>query len=485
MSILKQKSDKQFSIIFIAFGILYCLISLVNHYNFRTYALDLGAYTNALYDYSHFQFNDCTVFKQTAENLLADHFDFYLILLSPFSFIFKSYTLLLAQLFFVLIGGLGVYKYFRQTSVTAHLALPASLYFYLFFGVFSAISYDYHSNVIAASLVPWLFYSFKQRKMVISGILLLFIVISKENISLWMTFVFIGLMVEFKSDKTLRNYCGGFALASFLYFILITTVVMPALSNNNSYPHFNYAALGSNYSEAFLFLVQHPVDSIRMLFVNQTQNPLGDYVKLELHVLLLISGLPLLIRKPHFFIMLIPIYVQKFFHDNYLMWGIYGQYSIEFAPILAIGIFSAIGSFKSRKWSKILIIIVLIGAFASTFRLMDNTVVHNDKSKIRVYKSNHYYRDFDVKQTHQLLATIPADAIVSAQSPFLPQLALRDYIYQFPIVKDATYIVYSKNEGTYPLEKDTFFQQISYFENSPEWTVFAKNDYITILFKKQ
>jgi uncharacterized membrane protein len=321
--------------------------------------------------------------------------------------------------------------------------------------------------------------------MVSTAILLLFIVISKENISLWMTFVFIGLMVEYRADKTLRNYCGGFALVSMLYFILITTVLMPALSNNNSYPHFNYAALGANYSEAFLFLIQHPVDSIQMLFVNQTQNPLGDYVKLELHVLLLISGLPLLIRKPHFLIMLIPIFVQKLFHDNYQMWGIYGQYSIEFAPILAIGIFSAIGSFKSRKWSKILMIIVLIGAFASTFRLMDNTVVHNDKSKIRVYKCNHYYRDFDVKQTHQLLATIPADAIVSAQSPFLPQLALRDHIYQFPMVKDATYIVYSKHEGSYPLEKDAFFQQISYFENSSEWTVFAKNDYITILLKKQ
>ena len=80
----KTKEHWQLIILVILFASLYSFISLVNHYNFRTYALDLGLYTNALYDYLHLQWNDSSVFKEINENLLADHFDLYLIIFSPF-----------------------------------------------------------------------------------------------------------------------------------------------------------------------------------------------------------------------------------------------------------------------------------------------------------------------------------------------------------------------------------------------------------------
>ncbi|MCC6817525.1 MAG: hypothetical protein IT245_01360, partial [Bacteroidia bacterium] len=60
------------------FTIFYALIAYVNHYYFKTFALDLGVYANALYDYAHFQMNDKGVYKVVAENLLSDHFDLYL-----------------------------------------------------------------------------------------------------------------------------------------------------------------------------------------------------------------------------------------------------------------------------------------------------------------------------------------------------------------------------------------------------------------------
>ena len=35
--------------VFTVVGVLYALISLVNHYLFKTYALDLGLYTHVMY----------------------------------------------------------------------------------------------------------------------------------------------------------------------------------------------------------------------------------------------------------------------------------------------------------------------------------------------------------------------------------------------------------------------------------------------------
>ena len=181
--------------------------------------------------------------------------------------------------------------------------------------------------------------------------------------------------------------------------------------------------------------------------------------------------------------MLIPIYFQKFFHTIFYIWVIYGQYSIEFAPILAIGIFSVINDFKNEKIANLISITILISTFACTARIMDHTILYTAKSKIRFYQGTHYTRNYSVKKVHELLSKIPENAIVSAQSPFLPHLALRDNIYQFPLIKDAEFIIYSGKEGSYPLEKSAFNSLPQELENSIRWKVLYKDENITILQK--
>lgn len=474
-------SKKHLFLIISVFGIIYSLISIVNHYNFRTYALDLGAYTNALYDYIHFQWNDSTVFKEVKENLLSDYFDLYLILFSPLSLVFKTYTLLIVQIFFILSGGLGVYNFFSLTDKSRRTAISATLYFYLFFGVFAAVSSDYHSNVIAASLVPWFFYFLKKERILATSFLILLILVSKENISLWMAFICLGLIVEYWKVPFWRNYLFLSSLFCVLYYVGITSIVMPGLSNSSTYPHFTYSFLGNNSFEAFVFLVKHPLASIKTLFINHTNYPAGDYVKAELHILLLISGLPLLMLKPQYILMLIPVYFQKLFNDNYFMWGINGQYCIEFAPIFAIGIFTTINGFTNRKIAKLMTVIVLIGAFYCTARIMDSTTLYTDKAKIRIYQESHYTRKYDVRKVNAQLEKIPANAVVSAQSPFLSHLSYRDNIYQFPLIKDAEYIIYSEKEAPYPIDKNVFCTLTSALENSKQWTIKYKDEDLTIL----
>ncbi len=482
-NILGKYSNYQ-NVLFISlfFGIIYALISFVNHYMFRTYALDLGAYTNALYDYAHGQWNDSTVFKPVAENLLADHFDIYLMLFSPLSFIFGTYTLLVVQILAVLFGGYGVYVFFKASNKSS-VAIFATIYFYLFFGVFSALSFDYHSNVVAATLVPWLFYAVHQKRLWLATFLMLCIIIAKENMSLWLAFILLGMTIEYYKEVWLRYYLLIASVVSFACFFIIISVVMPAFSNAGVYPHFHYSALGNNFSEALVFLLSHPLDSFKILFTNHIQSVNGDYVKLELHVLLVVSGLLFLLRKPQYLVMLIPIYFQKLFHDNVAMWGVANQYSIEFAPILAIGIFKVLSDFKHTKWIKPIAVVVLLLTLGATLKIMDNSVIWFDKKRIRFYQAQHYQQVYDVKSVHKLLSSIPKEAVVSTQTVFLPHLSLRDKVYQFPIIKDATYIVYTEQENTYPLTKKAFQAKIQAIEASGQWDVVHKGS-INILLKR-
>jgi uncharacterized membrane protein len=482
---MKLKPTKYLILTLVFFGIIYSLISLVNHYTFRTYALDLGLYTNALYKYAHFKLADSMMFKMYYECLLADHFDLYLVIFAPLVYIFGTYTLLVVQITSILAGGAGVFMYFKLTdSKHEYLAHFATLFFFLFYGIYSALSFDYHSNVVAAMIIPWFFYFFKRRKYLVSLLLTVLVLVAKENMALWLIFICLGMALEYRKDKMALTFLSVFILISLIYFILIINVIMPKLSNSNQYNLFSYSILGKTPFEAIKSLLIHPLDNLKILLTNHNNSINGDYVKIEMLILVILSGAYLLFLKPRYLIMLIPIFFQKLYHDNYLVWGIGGQYSIEFAPILAIGIFSSINEFKEKKYVNMMTAIVILGVLLSTIRVMDNTVFYTQKSRIRIYQAAHYKRNYDVRPVHRQLRNIPGDASVSAQSPFVPHLSLRDQIYQFPIVNDAEYIVFSEKEGKYPLDDETFNSTVNQFLGSEEWETWFKSGDLVILKRK-
>lgn len=461
-------------------AIIYSLISLVNHYCFRTYTLDLGLYTNALYDYAHFQFNDSRAFKDVSENLLADHFDLYLPLLSPLSYIFGSYTLLIVQILSVLFGAVGIYKLFQNSKLQKF----ALLYFLCFFSVFSAVSYDYHSNVVAAMFIPWLFLAFKSNRWKQAWIFLVLILIAKENMSLWMLFVSLGLFWLYRKDKIARRNALVMAVVSVVYFVLILGVVMPSFSNSGKYHHFNYSVLGSNATESIIFMLTHPIEAFRTLFINHTDNPGNDYVKAELWIFIGSLGF-LLIRKPIYIFMLIPIFAQKMYNDNSAMWTINAQYAIEFAPILTIGVFEVIELIKNRKIQYFMAGLMVVLSIGFTIRSMDSTVSYTEKARIRFYKSAHYNREYSISQAHKLIKLIPDDAIVSAQSSLLPHLALRDNIYLFPTIGNAEYVIYSPIDYPYPVHQEEFDLIIGNLAKDDNWEkIYFTNELVLLKRKK-
>ena len=476
------KKHKYIITISFIFLTLYSLISLVNHYSFKTYALDLGLYTNAAFKYAHLIFADSSMIKEYHELILGGHFDLYLVIFSPMTYLFGTYTLLIVQIIALIIGGIGVFRYFQIIGNKKSIPYYALIYFYTFFGIYGALSFDYHSIVVASCIVPWFFISIYRYKIVSSVLLLVFMLVSQENFALFVFFICLGLIIDFKKSKKKYSLLLVLSLVSLIYFLTVILYVIPSFSSQGEYGGFLYSSFGNNIFNASKTLLMNPVESFKAFFTNHNNSIYGDFIKAETHIILLISGLFFLFKKPQYLLMLVPIYFQKFFHDNYLMWGIGFQYNIEFAPIMAIGIFKVISEFKRENLKVIMSFIAIILALTSTIRTMDNTVLNTNKSRIRFYQKIHYELDYDVKSVHDNLLKIPKYAKVSAQSPFVPHLSLRIDIYQFPIIKDAEYIVYSRKESPYPLSKENFLSKINKLEKSNNWKI-LHNGYITILKK--
>ena len=485
MIILNSNQNKtpfiQFLIMSGVFSLIFASISLVNHYNFRTYALDLGIYNKAIYDYSNLNWNDSTVFKEVPENLLADHFDGYLMIFSPLRYVFGTYTLLVVQILALIVGAFGVFRVMDLQAKTRKLANLAALHFLFFFGIYNALAFDYHSSTVAAALLPWVFYYHQKNKIGAFFAVLLFLLISKENMSVFLAWICLVLALEAFIDpfgkKERENerkkglYLFGASLFCFFYFFGVTGYLMPSLAQSGSYEHFDYSILGTTYFEASKTLISSPMESVSLCFQNHSGDQNFDGVKAEFWTLFLLSGGILLIKKPKYILLMLPVFVQKMFHNNPVIWGIGAHYSMELAALLSLGVFAALSEIKKSSLQKLLLSLALLGSLGATIRVMDHTVFYTDKSRIRPYARNHYLRNYAVAKAHEQLKSIPKESAVSAQSPFVPHLAFRASIYQFPIVKNAEFIVLSKNESTYPLDEYNFTQKIQELKTDSNWVL--------------
>ncbi len=472
------------SLIFILFALIFASISFVNHYNFRTFGWDLGINQNAIYDYAHFRWNDCMIMQPQFTNVLSDHFSLYPLLVSPFYWIFGEWTMLIFQFLAILFGGFGVYKYVLNLTKNTTISTLAVAHFFSFYGIYSALSFDYHDNVVATMFVPWFLLYFEQRNWRKAILFFVLIIIAKENMALWA--VFIGFGVSFKAllQKDKQTALKGlyFALAAGVYFILVIKVIIPGLATpGREYLHNSFNALGGNFGEVIVNIIKHPIKTIELLFVNHSGDPIYDGIKVETYLALALAGGFLIVLAPEYLIMIVPILGQKMFNDLPIRWGISVHYSIEFAPIIVIAVYVIINRLK--KYKVVLASVILAATFISSASFLDHrTSEYYNQANSQFYKKAHWKRDFDVAEVNRLLKTIPADARVSAQSCLAPHLAFRDYIFHYPFIGNANYIaLLPAEENKYPYDDVTYQKAIDDFLASGKWKVFAKNEAVMIL----
>ncbi len=438
----------------ILFAGVFASVSLVNHMNFRTYAWDLGIKNNEIYDYAHFRWNDNPLISEQIQNKLGDHFSLYPLIVSPFYWIFGSGTLLIFQIISILAGGAGMYYFIYRLSRDRLLALFSMLHFFTVWGIYSALGFDYHDNVVAAMLLPWFFAFFHYGEWTKAVLFFVLILAGKENMALWGFFIGTGLILLYLKDRKKMIAGSLFALGSLIWFFAVVFMVMPEISGagQNGYGHFNYPVLGKDPSSATRTLMRRPFYVLFSLFTNHSGNPDNQGIKRELFSAFLLSGGILLFLRPQFLWMLLPVFGQKLLHDDPVKWGLSLHYSIELVPLIGLGSFYLVRKLP-EGWKRYLAASLLVLSAGSTtfMKMEDRNSCPFRPARFRFYHKLHYRREFNPENVRRALESVPAGASVSAQDFLVPRLAFRDSIFLFPgHWKEASFIVLS------PLAKSTF-----------------------------
>ncbi|MCF8233682.1 MAG: DUF2079 domain-containing protein [Bacteroidales bacterium] len=464
----KFKRDAPISLLILIFGIIYCLIALLNHHNFSFNTIELGEYNQALWDYSHFKWHYGPFFSPDPQNILSQDFDLYLMIFSPLVWIGGSYTLIIIQIIAILMGGLGIYKYLRVLEASNKVAFFAALHFFLFFGVYSALIQQYQSFAVAAMLLPWLLYFFHQEKYKTAVLFYLLMIVANENISLWLVLVFGGFIFNYYKDRRATIILIELLLISFAYYLVVTEVAMPWFSDSNKQQQFEYSGVGESFLKSIGWIIGHPRLTMEMMVLNHLDIPGANYVKIELIALLLISGAFMFIIRPQYLLMLIPLFFNKLLSDNHELWGASGLYTIAFGPVITIGLFKYISELWTPKqkfnWSFIFVILAAAATLFFVFKPSDQN------KALQIYRKDRYHDINKAAMVQKMLDKLPDTASLSVPPGMFANASVRENVYIFPNIKKADFVFFSEKRmpDWAPESYDTIGQQLV---NSNQWEI--------------
>ncbi len=489
---MKIKFDKKQVPFFIIafFGIVLFVMGIANHYFFRTVTYDYGNYNFAFWDYSHFRISPIPIFRG---NFLQDHFSFTLMYFVPvywlFNWLTESYTLILLQNALILIAAWYSYKLVRLKTENIWLTSGVLIYYFVLLGRYTAFSADVNLAILSSCFIPIFLYYFEVKKYLISLIIFILSLFSRENIPIWFIFIFVVLIIQHRKEKIAVLYGVLGIVLSIAYFVILFKVFIPAIETPGvDYALFNYSALGTTPGEALMFVVKHPFESIKLFFVNHLNDPTYDGVKMEFYLVYLVSGGFVLFYRPQYLIWFIPIVAQKVLNDSYIRWGIATYYSIEVVTLLPLSVFLTLATIKKQKIQNALTILVCVATIATTIHKLErnnNAIPWTlNPSKVKIYDKHFFEAPFHIKKVNHLLDQIPSGARLSASNQLVPHLAQRQFIYFFPTVHDADYIVFSVFDDNYLFSHYSNEKIRNSYLNDPVWQVIQSEFPVFLLQKK-
>lgn len=418
------------------FGAAFGVQSFGNHMLFRTYGLDLGIYSQTAYDFAHLRVNDGTFYHWEPFNQLGDHFDLMLALIAPLTWLVRADWLLLAvQILAVLFGAWGLYRLTRHACGRELPSLLAMLLMLSQFGVWHATGFDYHSNVVAACLLPWLILALRKGRLTAATILLILMAIAKETVALWLCLVLPALMIDHRRERRTLRWLAIATGGCAAYFAVVTMLVMPALGGGSGSGFWRYQWMGDTTGDVARWLLTHPLEALRDFFIDFTPDADRGALKVEFFICALASGMLLTFLKPNYLIMLLPPLAMKMFSAyGEGFWGITYHYNIEICLVCCCASALVISRIRADRWRNTVAALAVVLALCTTLYSVGHPLTPISRERVNILKSSHYRQtEFNINTARKAIRMIPDDASVCATTIFTPHLAARDSAYIFPM----------------------------------------------------
>lgn len=464
---IKIKHDFWIYIVIAIFVVAYSMLSIGKHENLKTNTMDLGGYDQAVWKLSRFEAPLTTIYadeisdgdvdvrdydseeiKQFFPNILGDHFEPIMALISPIFWIWDDIKmLLLVQALVVCLGAWPIYAIAKEKLKSRFAGLAIGIAYLSFIGVQTAIEFDFHPLVFLAPILAFLYYFLEKKKYLWVYIFTALALLCKEVASLYI--FFFGIYAFFvKKEKKAGLIMMGLGV---LWFILVINVIIP-YGFGRVYGHMSaYDALGDSAGGIIKTMITNPLYVVNILFYP------GNKIDTWLSMFGSTGFLALL--SPTTLILAIPMIGEKFLTTSKSScWTVWWHYSITITPILMISAINGIYNLKNKfknidfNWSIFGSVIVIISTLTISF------IYHNNPDRTapltRIFEKDFFKERQIVKDFKEVKDLIPKEASLATTDTLLPHLAHREEVYRVhPTIPNVDYVLINTAEGFWPWQK--------------------------------
>ena len=416
-------------------ALVYAAYSILRHADLRS-SSDLALYDQAVWHYSRFEEPRTTVLLRLP-NVLGDHFDPILAALAPLYWLWSDVRMLLvAQALLVAAAAVPVFLYCLP-RVGRPGAYALAVAYLLFWGVHSAVGFDFHNIAFAPLLIAALVVAADRERWPAFFLLLSPLLLVKEDLSVFVVFLGLYLLARRRWRQGAATVAIGLA-----WYGLVTRVLMPWAGAGAEYVHWSYDALGTGLGDALLNMARDPLLPVEVFYGD------GGPRKLATIALLLVPFLGLVLLSP-LAILTVPLLAERMLSSNPNLWGTGFHYSLMIAPILVMGAadglrnLARLAGFDPRR-------VALAGA-AAVIAL--NVAASAALSPlVALLDAGLYARSRAERASYDAMALIPPDASVAALNIFTPHLSHRDDLYALGRGRllEPDYILVELSERTRP-----------------------------------
>jgi uncharacterized membrane protein len=411
----------------------YSLLGVLRYDHFQTGGYDLGIFDQAIWHYSRLEVPGSTI--RNISNLLGDHFHPILVVLAPLYWVFHSpIALLVAQSILLAVAVLPIYNFSaRRLGKTSALLIAVGYTFY--WGIQNAAAFDFHEIAFAVPLIAYAVDSLDQQNWRPYWIYLVLLLFVKEDLSLLVaTF---GILMAIK-----KHYWQGLGVMvlGVVWFEAVTRVFIPYFSGV-PYAYWSYGEFGKNPISALFEIIRSPINALHVLF--------SPIAKVHTQLATILPFLGICILSPYF-ILAVPLLLERFLSTNSLYWYRDFHYTATLAPILMMSFADAIARiydrFKRQGTSHRRLIIGL----AATPAII-GLILLPKFPLFNLLKPSYYMLSSTDRVGKLAVSKIPSEASVTSQDAVASHLSERQKIYDLrPKAPDSDYVIADTSLTAWP-----------------------------------
>ncbi len=468
-------------------------LSVMRHHSFGTCMLDFTIYDQLMWNAVQGRWLECAFFnfepfnyrlRDYGNNFFAEHFIPTFFLLFPFYWLFPSpLTLLVLEPFYLALAAVPVYFIARRKLNSQFIALVFSAAWLMNPILQQKTIKDFHVDGMVPLFLLGAVAAYLYGYRILYFVLLLLTLGCKEEMAVAVAALGVFLFFGEKDRKI-----GGATFALGVgWFIAVVMIVMPWFRGGEPVRHLGY----------FRYLVPdaEPGDEITkgLLLKSVLTHPIHAFVEITTQARL--RGLLYLIG-PFALTALWSKWALVFVVPSMsiaLLSGVHFQHTMEFQygitilPMVAVASIYGMAEILRRGMKPEKPLPASGVAGGSLALLLAGFLLWGEYSFM---PGGGRYDPVDYavlphnELAHEYLNAIPEDARVSAQIEIGSHLGQRRYIYMFPEILDAEYIMLDTRSLNFPMSDQEYYGRVRALLNSGEWGVYMPYEDGFLLLKR-